>query len=99
MSRRKGEQPVPQRLQRWSDDHPVARLIRNGDHWFGAWVGQMATPYVKLAKRTGISIGRLAAIDRGDMISRSELDALALAWSVSADDLKRSIGAVTAIVD
>jgi len=84
MSRRKGEQPVPQQLQRWSDDHPVPRLIRDGDHWFGAWVGQMATPYVKLAKRTGIPIGRLTAIDRGDVVSRSELEALARAWSAGA---------------
>lgn len=88
-----------QQLQRWSNDHPVARLIRDGDHWFGTWVGQMATPYVKLAKRTGIPIGRLAAIDRGDVVSRSELEALARAWSISAADLERSIGAATTIVD
>ncbi|MGN6621199.1 MAG: hypothetical protein ACTHKR_09085, partial [Sphingomonas sp.] len=75
------------------------RLIRGGDHWFGAWMGQMATPYVKLAQRTGLSIGRITAIDRGDAISRCELEALALAWSVSVGDLERSIGGKTQIVE
>jgi hypothetical protein len=90
---------MPQQLQRWSDDHLVARMIRDGDYWFGAWVGQMATPYVKLTKRTGIPAGRLVAIDRGDVVSRSELEALARAWSISAVDLERSINGATQIVD
>lgn len=94
MSRRKGEQPVPQRLQRWSADHPVANMIRTGDDWFGAWVAQMVTPYHKLSKSTG-----LIAINYGDAISRAELDVLARAWSVSAADLEASIAGATEIVD
>lgn len=65
MTKRKGERPVLQQFQRWSDDHPVARLIRGGDHWFRAWMWQMATPYFNLARRTGIPVGRLVAIDCG----------------------------------
>ena len=99
MSRRKGEQPVPQRLQRWSDDHPVARAMRDGDRWFYAWLAQMATPLAKLAKRTGMPVNRLIAIDQGDALSRTELGALARAWSVSAGDLETSIAGAAEIID
>lgn len=99
MSRRKGERPVPQRLQHWSDDHPVARAIRDGDYWFYAWLAQMATSYVRLTKRTGITVNRLIAINNRDAISRAELDALARAWSISAADLEASIAGATTIVD
>ena len=97
--RRKGEQPVPRQLQRWSDDHPVARCIRDGDGWFQAWLNQMATPYVRLGKITGIPVTRLMAIDCGDDISKAELDALARAWSVSSGDLKTSIAGAIDIID
>ncbi len=73
--RRKGEQPIPKLLDTWSDNHTVADMIRTGSRWFDAWQMQKGTPYVKLAKRTGIVPKRLMAISAGDRVSRAELDA------------------------
>jgi len=58
----------------------------------------MATPYVRLAKITGIPVPRLMAINHGDALSRAELDALARAWSVSSVDLEASIAGAVEIV-
>jgi hypothetical protein len=91
MVRRKGEKPVVVMLDSYHDRHPVALMIASGSGWFGAWAGQKATPYSKLTRMTGINAGRLVAIDGGDRISRAELDALALAWGVSAGDIIKSM--------
>jgi hypothetical protein len=91
MSRRKGERPIPVQLDQWSPDHPVARAIQTGDGWFGAWQRQKCLPWVKLSRLTGIPEQRFIAIERGGPLSRSELDALARAWSVSASDLIASM--------
>ncbi|SMF70465.1 hypothetical protein [Allosphingosinicella indica] len=97
--RRKGERLRPILLDTYGPEHGVARAIRDGDRWFGAWQRQKATPYAMLAKRTGIPLARISALDAGDRISRAELDALAIAWSVSTGDLIASIGESTQIVD
>ncbi|WP_150291149.1 helix-turn-helix domain-containing protein [Sphingobium estronivorans] len=89
--RRKGEQPIPRLLDSWSQDHPVANMIRTGSSWFAAWQMQKLTPAVKLARQTGIAPARLAAISAGDRVSRAELDALARAWNISAGDLAASM--------
>lgn len=99
MARLKGQQPIPRPLRPFTDDHPVARSIRTGDHWFYAWLAQSSTPYVRLAKLTGIPIARFYDISTGGAVSRAEIDALARAWSVSAADLIRSIGGVSPIVE
>lgn len=85
--RRKGERPVAQQLIRLSAGHPILRSIAEGDHWFYAWVSQCCTPHIRLAKQTGISPGRIRAIDGGDIVSRAEIDALARAWNVSTQEL------------
>lgn len=91
MSRRKGERSIPHLLETWSEDHPVALMIRTGSDWFTAWQMQKCTPSAKLARQTGIAVPRLEAISYGDRVSRAEMDALARAWNVSAKDLEASI--------
>lgn len=91
MMRHKGQQPVPQMLDHWSIDHPVASDIRDGTYWFQAWLTQKTTPYARLSKMTGIPLQRFDAIQRGDALSRAEIDALARAWGISANDLIKSI--------
>lgn len=85
--RRKGERPVPQRLIDITPSSPVMRMIATGDHWFTAWLCQQSTPLTRLARTTGLSVARLLAIQQGDRVSRAEIDALARAWSVSAEGL------------
>lgn len=99
MTRRKGEQPIPKILDSFSSDHPVALAIRTGSNWFGAWQRQKCIPHVKLSRLTGIPSQRFAAIEYGDRVSRSELDALARAWGVSASDLRASMPSLDLVID
>lgn len=99
MVKRKGEKPAPRYLDRWSDDHPVARSIQTGGYWFQAWVSQKVTPWPTLSKRTGIVTARFDAISHGDVISRAELDALAIAWETSAGDIIASMPSPELVVD
>lgn len=89
--RRKGERPIPRRLDEWSPAHPVAHAIATGSKWFTAWQVQKCTPVDKLARQTGISPTRLLTIDAGDHVSRAEIDALARAWTISSADLIASM--------
>lgn len=89
--RRKGEKPLPVRLDAWTADHPVANSIADGSDWFDAWLMQRATPIARLAKQTGISGTRLLTIAAGDQVSQAEVDALARAWSISSADLIASM--------
>lgn len=89
--RRKGEQPVAKRLVQITPTSPVVISIAEGDHWFDAWVAEACTPWSKLARLSGIPGPRFSAIRGGDKISRAEIDALARAWSVSSEDLIRTI--------
>ncbi|MHA6768081.1 hypothetical protein [Sphingobium ummariense] len=97
--RRKGERPVPRELDRWAPDHPVADMIRTGTCWFDAWLIQKCTADITLSKLTGMDRRRIEAIRRGGYISRAELDALAIAWSVSAGDLIRSMPTPNLVVE
>lgn len=99
MTRRKGERPIARPLDSWTHDHPVARCIREGDYWFGAWQRQNATPLVELAKQTGISVSRLMTMSSGDRVSRAEVDALARAWNISAGDLIASMPSPALVVE
>lgn len=99
MSRRKGERPVPQQLDRWAPDHPVAHMVKTGTRWFSAWQMQKCVATSRLAKMTGMSERRLEAISRGDYLSRAELDALAIAWGVSAGDLIASMPSPHLVVE
>ncbi|MEQ1514945.1 MAG: helix-turn-helix transcriptional regulator [Usitatibacteraceae bacterium] len=97
--RRKGERPVPQRLIVPQASTPVVRTIAQGDPWFQAWSVQQCTPTSRLVRLTGINSGRLRAIEQGDRMTRKELEALAMAWSVAPSDLLRTIPDPSEIID
>ena len=80
--RRKGEKPLERSWPDWGPKHPVAFAIETGDRWFYAWIAQANTPWDFLARRSGIEVGRIVSIDRGDYIRRSELAAFAEVWGV-----------------
>jgi hypothetical protein len=96
--RRKGEKPRPIILNR-EGNLPVTHAIATGSYWFEAWVMQQNTPWPRLSKTTGIPQNRLLAISSGDDVSRAEVDALARAWSVSSNDLIRSIDGAVSVVE
>jgi hypothetical protein len=89
--RRKGEKPVPKQAVGWSEDHPVAGCMRCGSKWFDAWIGQMTTPYTRLANATKLSVDRIREIDAGSTITRAELEALAKAWWITPEGLLESM--------
>lgn len=97
--RRKGERPIPQRLDTWSSQHPVAHAIATGSRWFDSWLCQKATPIEKLARKTGMSRARLLAIAMGDRLSRAEADALSIAWAISTNDLIASMPDPAMVID
>lgn len=97
--RRKGEQPVPKWLNVLTADSHVVRNIAEGEYWFDAWLGEECTPIATLSRRTGISLARLTAINRGDRVSRAEIDALARAWSVSSQDLISTLPSTDFVVE
>lgn len=99
MSRRKGERPVLRYLDRWSTDHPVAHSIASGTHWYSAWAMQKSNSQSSLARATGIPMARLMAIEDGDVIARSELEALSRAWSVSVNDLIASLPSPELVIE
>jgi hypothetical protein len=89
--RRKGELPVLKQMVGWSADHPVAHSMARGSTWFQAWIGQMATPYARLAKMTQISVERIQQIADGATIRHGELIALAAAWWITPEGLLASM--------
>lgn len=88
---RKDERRIVKQVRPYNSDHPVALSIRSGSRWFNAWVAQMATPYPKLTKRTGIPGERLLALSHGAEPSPAEVEALAAAWFVTPEGLSQSI--------
>ncbi|USU13439.1 hypothetical protein NF701_06330 [Sphingomonadaceae bacterium OTU29THOMA1] len=99
MSRRKGERPVTVHLDTWSSNHPVYRTIRDGDHWFDAWMMQKSTSIASLSQLTGIPGSRLFSMPSTSRVSMAEVDALARAWVISSSDLIASIGDQTVIIE
>ncbi len=99
MVRRKGERPVPRTIEQWSEKHPVARMIAEGDRWFMAWVCRTATPFRRLERSTGIPMERLMELSLGAAVSRAEVEALARVWFVSASDLIRSAAGTVEIIE
>jgi hypothetical protein len=97
--RRKGERPLPKRLNVLTPQSPVCRSINEGQSWFDAWRGEECTPLASLSRTTGIPRSRLDAITRGDRVSRAEIDALARAWAVSAADLISTLPDPTLVVE
>ena len=89
--RRKGEKPVVKSWQDWGPKHPVANMIASGDPWFRAWCVQASIIPAKLAKLSGVEIGRINAIDMGDVVSRTELEAFAAVWGVDPAQVMASL--------
>lgn len=81
--RRKGERPFVRTWPEWGEGHAIYRSIQEGEHWFAAWYGEAATPYVRLKKLSGVGLDRIAAIDDGDKLTRIELEAFARAWNAA----------------
>lgn len=97
--RRKGKKPVTRTQLAITPSSPVMRVIADGDTWFNAWTFQQCTPLARLARTTGLPMGRLCAIEQGDRISRAEIDALARAWCVSAEGLIGTLPDRSLVID
>jgi hypothetical protein len=97
--RRKGEQPVQKQIVGWSADHAVARSLAHGSSWFQAWIGQMATPYARLAKMTRIPVERIGQIAEGATITHAELRSLARAWWITPEGLRASMPDPDRVID
>lgn len=97
--RRKGEQPVVKREDHWTPTHPVGHMIRTGSRWFSAWRVYKGYPIERLARASGIAVGRIWAVEMGGALARDELDALADVWLISADDLIASMPSPDMLVD
>jgi hypothetical protein len=91
MVRHKGAKPFKKSWMPWGDRHPVARMIATGDPWFQAWCFQACTIIPVLARKSGVSAGRLRAIDLGDQLTRSELEAIAAVWGVDPSHVIASL--------
>lgn len=72
---------------------------RRWRHMVQPWTFQQSTPLVRLARMTGLTVARLDAIEHGDRVSRDEIDALARAWSVSAEGLIGTLPDRSLVVD
>lgn len=88
---RKGERPVAKEVRAYNREHPVARWIADGDSWVMAWVGQMATPWGVVSKKTGITIERIDELDDGQEPTDAEVEALAALWWTTPAGLLQSI--------
>jgi hypothetical protein len=88
---RKGERAVAKEIRTYTQDHPVAKWIADGDHWLTAWVGQMCTPWQTITKKTGISRERIEELNDGAAPTADEIEKLAEIWWVTREGLRRSI--------
>ena len=88
---RKGERPVEKQVVDYSQDHPVASGIADGDHWLDAWLGQMCTPWETITRKTGISRARIEELNDDAEPTSEEIEKLAALWWVTPEGLRRSI--------
>lgn len=99
MAHRKGFPRIPLKLDEWDKNSPTARDIRQGTHWFDAWQAHRGMIDTRISHLSGIPRERFYAMRQGDKISRAEVDALACVFSVSANDLIKSMDSRNRIVD
>ena len=85
--RRKFETRLRKQWPPWGDGHPVARSMASGSSWFDAWVGQAATTWPLIERKTGITAARMFELHRGAEPSSDELTKLAGLWGCPVDDL------------
>ncbi|EQB32002.1 helix-turn-helix domain-containing protein [Sphingobium ummariense] len=92
-SRHKGATPVDKAkfYIPYGPGHPVEDMIRTGSDWFYAWHSQNGFNLDRLAKVTGIAMGRINALSRGDVVRESEVSALAAAYGVQPSDIIASL--------
>lgn len=92
-SKHKGEQPVDQGLfyRPYGADHPVAHMIRTGSGWFEAWQVQSNLDETRLSRRISMAPARIRQLRHGAPVKRAEVDALAQAYGVTADDIIASL--------
>lgn len=76
----------------WGPQHPVARTIATGNHWLDAWTAETSTPWDRLERTSGVSVGRLMAMASGGRLTRAELDKPAAAWKADAAQVIASLG-------
>lgn len=88
---RKGERPVEKQVVDYSQDHPVASGIADGDHWLDAWLGQMCTPWDAITRKTGITRARIEELNDDAEPTDEEIAKLAALWWTTPEGLRRSI--------
>ncbi len=88
---RKGERPVVKVIRPYDARHPVAKRIAEGDHWLDAWLGQMSTPWEKIARKTGITRARIEELNDDAEPTGEELDKLAALWRTTPEGLRKAI--------
>jgi len=91
VGRRKGEQALPKVIRPFDAEHPVWRMIQDGDGWLNAWLAQMCTPWATISRKTKISIERIMELDDGEVPTEAEIEALSNLWHVTPDGLRKSI--------
>lgn len=91
MVRRKGERPVVKTWATWNERHPVHDMISAGDRWLDAWTAQAAISWPVLARRSGVPLGRLFAINAGAAPMIEEIRSLADVWKAPLADVCASL--------
>lgn len=88
---RKGERVIAKEVRPYTPEHPVARLIADGDGWVLAWVCQMCTPWETVSRKTKIAVERIGELDRGEEPTEEEVEKLAALWWTTPTGLRKSI--------
>lgn len=89
--RRKGERPIVTPPEPWTETHPIARAMREGDRWLYAWLRQRTTPLPVIERKTKISRARLDELWHGAEPTADEIERLAALWKQPSDALAASI--------
>lgn len=89
--RRKGERPIVTPPEPWSEDHPIARSMREGDRWLYAWLSQRTTPYPVIERKAKISRARIDELWNHAMPTPDEIERLAALWKQPPEALAASI--------
>lgn len=91
--RHKGAKPIDNSMfyMPYGPGHPVEHMISTGDRWFYAWHFQKCFSLDRLARATGIPMGRINALSMGDAVRESEVAALAAAYGVEPSDIVASL--------
>lgn len=88
---RNGERRTEKHVRAYTPEHPVARLIAEGDGWLLAWVCQMCTPWETVSRKTSIAVERIGELNRGEEPTAEEVERLSLLWWTTPAGLRKSI--------